>query len=88
MNLDKRQINFLDTLKNSLGILTLALQQTGVKREDYEDWMEDITFKVEVDKINEMSLDFVENQLMKEIKDGNVNAISFYLKTKGKNRGY
>lgn len=88
MNLDKRQIKFIETLKNALGVVSLALQQSGVSREDYDDWMEEIHFQREVEKINEISLDFVENQLLKEVREGNVNAISFYLKTKGKNRGY
>ena len=33
-------------------------------------------------------LDFAESQLHKQIKDGNPSSTIFYLKTKGKNRGY
>lgn len=36
----------------------------------------------------ESMLDNTESELFKQIKDGNITAIIFFLKTKGKNRGY
>lgn len=38
--------------------------------------------------VEEIALDMAENALLKAIKNGNITAIIFYLKTKGKNRGY
>jgi len=38
--------------------------------------------------VEESNLDLAEDQLLKKIKDGNLGAICFYLKCKGKNRGY
>jgi hypothetical protein len=38
--------------------------------------------------IKERRHDFVENALHKQIKEGNVTAIIFYLKTQAKSRGY
>ena len=38
--------------------------------------------------IRERRHDFVENALHKQIKDGNITAIIFYLKTQAKSRGY
>ena len=86
--MDKRQITFLDTLNKSLGVLTLALQQSGVRKHEYDDWMQEMEFEEKVNEIQESSLDFVENQLMKLIREGDMTAITFYLKTKGKHRGY
>ena len=86
--MDNRQRQFLDTLNKSLGILTLALQQSGVRRDEYDGWMEEMEFEEQVNLISESSLDFVENQLMRQIREGDLSAITFYLKTKGKHRGY
>lgn len=41
-----------------------------------------------VQEIQEQSLDMAEGQLIKAIQKGNITAIIFYLKTKGKQRGY
>lgn len=41
-----------------------------------------------VKEITAESLDMAESQLMKGIQNGNMTAIIFYLKTKGKHRGY
>jgi len=88
MRLSKEQKHFIATLKQALGVVSIALQQTGVRVEDYQEWLENPFFKEEVDKVADVSLDFVENQLIKEIKNGNMAAIQYYLKTKGKHRGY
>lgn len=79
---------FLDTLERSLGVLTSALIKSETSREEYDLWMQNSEFKKNVEAINESSIDFVENQLLKQIKDGDLTAIQFYLKTKGKKRGY
>lgn len=39
-------------------------------------------------KARETGLDFAENQLIKNIKDGGTAELIFYLKTQGKSRGY
>jgi hypothetical protein len=83
-----KQEKFIQTLSQSLGIVSLALQKTDVKRSEYDKWMDNIFFKEAVKEVHETSIDFVENQLMKEIQGGNITAITYYLKTKGKKRGY
>lgn len=88
MGLNTKQKEFLQVLEKTLGVVTVALDKTGISREEYDEWMENIFFKKRYDEVQHKSIDYVENQLMREINKGNLQAITFYLKTKGKNRGY
>lgn len=36
----------------------------------------------------DIALDFAESELFKQIKEGNITGVIFFLKTKGKKRGY
>jgi hypothetical protein len=78
----------LEALELSLGVVTSAVKQVGIARSTFYEWMKDNEFKSKVDDIQNIALDFAESQLHKQIKDGNTSATIFYLKTKGKKRGY
>ena len=79
----------VESLEKSLGVVTTACKQTGVNRSTFYDWYnKDEEFRKAVDDIGNVALDFAESQLHKQIKDGNSTATIFYLKTKGKKRGY
>ena len=79
----------VESLEKSLGVVTTACKQTGVNRSTFYDWYnKDEEFRKAVDDIGNVALDFAESQLHKQIKDGNSTATIFYLKTKGKRRGY
>tara|TARA_S200002703_G_scaffold30768_1_gene26765 strand:- start:171 stop:536 length:366 start_codon:yes stop_codon:yes gene_type:complete len=79
----------LESLEKSLGVVTTAVKQVGIARSTFYDWMKnDQEFASQVDDINNIALDFAESQLHKQIRDGNTSATIFYLKTKGKRRGY
>jgi len=79
----------LDALEKSLGIVTTACKIVGVDRGTfYRYYNEDETFKKAVKDIENVSLDFAETKLLEQIKSNNTAATIFYLKTKGKNRGY
>lgn len=79
----------LEALEKTLGIVTPACREVGVSRNTfYEYYKNDPVFKAAVDDINEITLDFVENSLLKAIKDGNVPGILFYMKYKARKRGY
>lgn len=80
---------FLLGLKDSAGIVGAACERAGVSRSTYYRWREeDESFRERADDIIEGQVDFVENRLLKKIQDGDTTAIIFYLKTKGKKRGY
>tara|TARA_R110000772_G_scaffold96563_1_gene195302 strand:+ start:2704 stop:3081 length:378 start_codon:yes stop_codon:yes gene_type:complete len=79
----------LEALEKSLGVVTTACKQSDVGRTQFYQWLkDDEEFKKQVDDISNITLDFAESQLHKQIMDGNTTATIFYLKTKGKNRGY
>jgi hypothetical protein len=79
----------IDALEKSLGIVTTACKTVGVDRTTfYNYYNKDAEFKAAVDDIENIALDFAESQLHKQIQKGEVSSTIFYLKTKGKNRGY
>ena len=78
----------LDALEKSLGVVTTACKKVGIGRTMFYEYMKDDNFREQVDDLQNVALDFAESQLHKQIQDGNTAATIFYLKTKGKNRGY
>jgi len=79
----------LEALEQSLGIVTPACKAVGISRDRFYEYCKtDSEFKRKVDDINEVTVDFVENQLLKAIKDGDAKAIMFFMKYKGRKRGY
>ena len=79
----------LEALEKSLGIVTPACKEVGISRNQfYVYYREDEDFRKAVDDINDVTLDFVENQLLKKIKDGSERSIMFYMKYKARKRGY
>ena len=79
----------IDALEKSLGIVTTACKNVGIGRTTFYEWMkDDKQFEKEVNEIQNIALDFAESQLHKQIGEGSTAATIFYLKTKGKKRGY
>ena len=76
-------------LEKSLGIVTTACKTVGIDRGSHYNWMrEDEEYKAAVESIADLAIDFAESSLHKQIQDGNPTSTIFYLKTKGKKRGY
>lgn len=79
----------LDALERSLGIVSTACEKVGVDRKTHYNWLkDDAEYKDAVRAIEERTIDFAESHLHALIKDKNPAATIFFLKTKGKNRGY
>ena len=87
MDSPKKQI--LDQLEIDNGVVSVACRNTGTPRSTFYKWLkEDADFKRAVDEIQEVTLDTVESALFNRIKNGDTTAMIFYLKTRGKRRGY
>ena len=81
--------SLLKALEQSLGVVTVACKKASIPRSTFYKWMkEDEGFAKEVKEIDNVALDFVESQLHKQIADNSTSATIFYLKTKGRKRGY
>lgn len=79
----------LQALEQTLGVVTTAAKKIGIDRTSHYYWMKnDEKYKEAVEELSNVSLDFAESQLHKQIKEGSAAATIFYLKTKGKQRGY
>ena len=79
----------IEALEKSLGVVSTACKAAGVSRDTHYRWLrEDPDYKEQVEELAEVAVDFAESHLHKLIKDGNPAATIFFLKTKGKNRGY
>lgn len=79
----------LEALEKSLGVVTTAAKAIGIDRTTHYKWIEnDVLYKEAVESISDLALDFAESQLHKQIQNGEVTSTIFYLKTKGKKRGY
>jgi hypothetical protein len=88
-NMDIQKSAMVEALEKSLGIVTTACKTVGIARSTHYNWMEsDEDYKKAVEDIADIALDFAESQLHKQIQGGEVSSTIFYLKTKGKKRGY
>lgn len=79
----------IEALQASLGIVKTACQEVGIVRQTHYNWMEaDPEYKAAVESIAEDAIDFVESKLHQKINEGDTTSIIFFMKTKGKKRGY
>lgn len=87
--MEEKKEKFLEALAHGYGIIATACEAIGIGRSTYYRWYNaDPEFREKVDEITETQVDFVESKLMQSINANDTTAIIFYLKTKGKKRGY
>ena len=80
---------FLTAYEKSLGVLKPACDMTGMCRKTIWEWRKKYPeFDEACHECEETAVDFVETKLYKLINDGAEISTIFYLKTKGKKRGY
>lgn len=83
-----RQKEFLEVFENSSCNISVACKKFKITRQTYYNWLENPKFKQEIIDIEESLIDYAETKLMQNIKEGKESSIFFFLKTKGKKRGY
>ena len=72
-----------------MGVITPACDVSAIGRSSYYRWLkEDADFKAAVDEVAEVSLDFAESALFRQIADDVPSSTAFYLRSKGAGRGY
>ena len=88
-NLEVKKRLFLSAfIKNKCNI-TQTCRVTGINKQTYYNWKKsDELFNKYLSEVGEIVTDHVEGRLHELIDNLNPSAVIFYLKTKGKNRGY
>lgn len=87
-NVSKKN-KFLKAYRDGKGIIVYACNKSGISRKTFYNWKEsDDDFRQKCDEIDEETIDIVESKLLTAINDDNLTATIFYLKTKGRKRGY
>lgn len=82
----------LEALTKNLGLVLPSAKAVGIHTFTHYQWLKkDPKYKAEVDKMNVLGLDFAEAKLFQFMQGDDKKAVTanlFYLKTKGKSRGY
>jgi len=84
-----RKQRLLEALESTLGVVTTACRKLGIERSTVYSWLKnDPDFRAKYDELQGVALDFAESKLHQRIAEGSDACTIFYLKTKGKARGY
>lgn len=79
----------LAALRQSMGIVSTASKKSGIGRTTHYQWLkDDPDYKARVEEIAEEVIDFAESAMYKQIAEGNAKMIEFFMKTRGRKRGY
>ena len=79
----------IEALREKHGNLSAAARFLNCSRNTIARYIDTYpTVKAVADEERETLIDFAENQLFQQVKEGNITAIIFTLKTIGKHRGY
>jgi hypothetical protein len=76
-------------ITDARGILAVAARRLGCSRTTVHRYVNQYaTVKAAYEEASETVLDFAESKLYEQVNEGNITAIIYLLKTKGKSRGY
>lgn len=87
--LTKKQQLMIESLKSNACNISQACKSANISRQTHYDWIDKSdNYKKEYNDVVESLIDFAESALMRQIKEGIVPSTIFFLKTRGKSRGY
>ncbi|GAB6887443.1 hypothetical protein JCM13304A_09410 [Desulfothermus okinawensis JCM 13304] len=79
----------IEALEKNCGIIAQTARALKVSRNTLASWIkEDPELQEALEKAKEQMIDIAECALLKNIKEGKETSIIFFLKTRGKKRGY
>lgn len=79
----------LKALEKSLGVITIACMNADVGRTQFYQWLkDDPKFAEAVKDVENITLDFAESELHKQIRNGSSRGTTYLLNCKGGNRGW
>lgn len=79
----------LAALEKNLGNVSLAVKAAGIARQTHYNYLRLYPeYKKQVEEIQSVALDFAEGCLFQQMKNGVPASTIFYLKTRGRSRGY
>ncbi len=88
-NIADKKVLLLKALEKSMGVVTAGCFKAGISRAQYYEYINtDEAFAQAVLDLQNVALDFAETALFANIANGREASTIFYLKTKGKHRGY
>lgn len=86
---EANKARFLVALAECKGVMSDASRRIGISCDRPYGWLrEDPDFKAKVDDIREISIDFAESALFRQIEKDIPASTIFFLKTRAKHRGY
>ena len=78
-----------EVYEKKAGNISSTCTPLGIDRNTFTSWREKYSKLSQLlDEVDESLIDFSESKLLEQINAGNLTAIIFHLKTKGKKRGY
>jgi len=88
-NLTTKQKLFIKAFEKHATNISRACTVVGIERSTHYSWLSrNATYKEKIVAIEESMIDFAEGMLYKNMKEGKESSILFFLKTRGKKRGY
>ena len=90
VRLTKKQKNFIEIFSGpALCNISATCEKVGISRRTFYYWKErNEKFREAIEEAEESNIDMAETKLKTAILNGDMTATIFFLKTKGKKRGY